>query len=169
MIILWQGAPSSNHSPEVLHPTCREGFPGASAVKNLPAYAGNTIASGSISGSGRSPGGGNGNPLQYSCLENPMDRGAWRATGRRVLKDSDTALSTLALHREDTHPYLESRRGRSKMDAQVRTGDYGWTTLSQQRGPGYEVLGRRVRTQFLEEPTASHVAISILLAVTEIS
>ena len=118
MIILWQGAPSSNHSPEVLHPTCREGFPGASAVKNLPAYAGDTIASGSISGSGRSPGGGNGNPLQYSCLENPMDRGAWRATGRRVLKDSDTALSTLALHREDTHPYLESRRGRSKCSDQ---------------------------------------------------
>ena len=58
-----------------------------------------------------------------------MDRGAWRATGRRVLKDSDTTLSTLALHREDTHPYLESRRGRSRMDAQVRTGDYGWTTL----------------------------------------
>ena len=42
-------------------------------VKNLPASAGD---SGSIPGSGRSPGGGNGNPLQYSCLENPMDRGA---------------------------------------------------------------------------------------------
>ena len=43
-------------------------------VKNLPANAGDT---GSISRSGRSPGVGNGNPLQYSCLENPMDRGAW--------------------------------------------------------------------------------------------
>ena len=81
-----------------------------------------------------------------------MDRGARRATGRRVLKDSDTALSTQALHREDTDPYLESRRGRSRMDAQVRTGDYGWTTLSQEPGPGYQVLGRRVRTQVLEEP-----------------
>ena len=46
-------------------------------VKNLPAYAGDL---GSIPGSGRSPGEGNGNPLQYSCLENPMDRGAWWAT-----------------------------------------------------------------------------------------
>ena len=46
-------------------------------VKNLPAYAGDL---GSIPGSGRSPREGNGNPLQYSCLENPMDRGAWWAT-----------------------------------------------------------------------------------------
>ena len=40
-------------------------------------------------GLGRSPGGGNGNPLQYSCLENPMDRGAWRATVHGVGKESD--------------------------------------------------------------------------------
>ena len=53
------------------------GFPGGSVVKNLPANAGGT---GSISGLGKSPGGGNGNPFQYACLENPMDRGAWRAT-----------------------------------------------------------------------------------------
>ena len=52
------------------------GFPGDSVVKNPSANAGNL---GSISGSGRSPGGGNGNPLQYSCLGNPMDRGAWWA------------------------------------------------------------------------------------------
>ena len=48
-------------------------------IKNLPANAGDTRGVGSISGSGRSPGGGNGNLLQYSCLENPMDRGAWWA------------------------------------------------------------------------------------------
>ena len=48
-------------------------------VKN-PAQAGATEDTGSISGLGRSPGGGNDNPLQYSCLKNPMDRGAWRAT-----------------------------------------------------------------------------------------
>ena len=53
------------------------GFPGGSAVENPPAYAGDT---GLIPSSGRSPGGGNAHPLQYSCLENPMDRGAWRAT-----------------------------------------------------------------------------------------
>jgi len=45
----------------------------AQRIKNLPANGGD---SGSIPGTGRSPGGGNGNPLQYSCLENPMDRGA---------------------------------------------------------------------------------------------
>ena len=52
------------------------GFPGGSVVKNLPANAGDTGDVGSILGSGRSPGG-NGNPLHYSCLENPIDRGAW--------------------------------------------------------------------------------------------
>ena len=49
-------------------------------VKNLPANAGATGDAGSTPGSGRSPGEGNGNPLQCSCLKNPMDRGAWRAT-----------------------------------------------------------------------------------------
>ena len=53
------------------------GFPGGSVVKNPPANAGDT---GSISELGRSPGEGNGNPLQYSCLENSMDRAAWWAT-----------------------------------------------------------------------------------------
>ena len=45
---------------------------------------------GSIPESGRSPGGGNGNPLQYSCLKNPMDRGDWQATVHGVAKESDT-------------------------------------------------------------------------------
>ena len=48
-------------------------------VKNPPANAGDVEDVGSIPGSGRSPGGGHGDPLQYSCLGNPMDRGAWRA------------------------------------------------------------------------------------------
>ena len=60
------------------------GFPGGSGVKNPPANAGDT---GSIPGWGRTPGEGNGNPLQYSCLENPMDRGAWRATVHGVAKE----------------------------------------------------------------------------------
>ena len=50
---------------------------GAPVVKNLPANAGDAGDGGSVSGLGRTPGGGNGNPLQYPCLENPMDRGAW--------------------------------------------------------------------------------------------
>ena len=54
--------------------------------KNLPASAGDTRDMGSIPGLGRSPGGGNGNPLQYSCLENSVDRGAWRATVDGVAK-----------------------------------------------------------------------------------
>ena len=56
------------------------GFPGGSAVKIPPADAGEAEDMGSIPGSGRSSGGGNGDPLQYSCLGNPMDREAWRAT-----------------------------------------------------------------------------------------
>ena len=56
------------------------GFPSFSAVKNPPANGGGARDSGLIPGSGRSPGEGNGNPLQYSCLGNPMDRGAWQAT-----------------------------------------------------------------------------------------
>ena len=59
------------------------GFPGGSVVKYPPANAGNV---GSIPGCGRSPGGGHGNPFQYSCLENPMDRGPWWATVHRVAK-----------------------------------------------------------------------------------
>jgi len=59
------------------------GFPGGSEVKNPPVMAGDA---GSILGSGRSPGEGHDNPLQYSCLENPMDRGAWWATVYRVIK-----------------------------------------------------------------------------------
>ena len=55
-------------------------------VRNLPV---NAEDAGSIPGSGRSPEGGNGYPLQYSCLENPMDRGAWRAIVHGVTKESD--------------------------------------------------------------------------------
>ena len=62
-------------------------------VNNLPANAGDSRDGGSIPGLGRSPGGGHGNPLQCSRLENPMDRGAWRATVHRVA-ESDTTEGT---------------------------------------------------------------------------
>ena len=56
-------------------------------VKNLPANEGDTKDVGSVPGSERSPGEENGNPLQYSCLENPMDRGVWWATVHEVAKN----------------------------------------------------------------------------------
>ena len=64
----------------------------AQQVKNLPDNAGDTGDAGSIPGPGRSPRGGNGNPLQYSCLENPTDRGAWWATVHGLAK-GQTGLS----------------------------------------------------------------------------
>ena len=72
----------------------RHGFPGSSDCKGSVCNVGDP---GLILGSGRSPGEGNGNPLQYSCLENPMDRGAWQATIDRVTK-SQTRLSNWHFH-----------------------------------------------------------------------
>ena len=65
------------------------GFPGVSMIKNLPASVGDV---GSIPGLGRSPGKGNSNPLQYSCLGNPMGREAWWASVHGVVKESDTTF-----------------------------------------------------------------------------
>ena len=65
------------------------GFPGGSMVKNLPANAGDAGDMGSIPGLERHPGRGKGNPLQDSCLENTMDRGAWWATVQKVATESD--------------------------------------------------------------------------------
>ena len=70
-----------------LHYISIRGFPGSSMRKNLPANAGDE---GLITGSGKPPGEGNGNPLQYSCLENLMDRGVLQATVHGVTKESDT-------------------------------------------------------------------------------
>ena len=65
--------------------------------KNLPANAGDARDVSSIPGLGRCPGEGNGNPLRYSCLENPMDRGAWQATVHRVTKNR-TQLKRLSTY-----------------------------------------------------------------------
>ena len=72
-------------------------------VKNLPASAGDLKDEGWIPGLGRSPGRGQGGPLQYSCLENPMDRGAWWATAHMAAK-SQTQLKRLKTHTH-THPH----------------------------------------------------------------
>ena len=79
------------------------GFPGK---ESLCQYRDTTDA-GSIPGLGRSPGGGHDNPLQYSCLENPHDREAWRATVRRVA-ESWTRLKQLSTHTQDTHRMCQS-------------------------------------------------------------
>ena len=65
-------------------------FPGGARGKELPANAGDIRDTGSIPGSGRSPERGNGDPLQYSCLENPTDRGAWQATVHPVAEPGAT-------------------------------------------------------------------------------
>ena len=62
------------------------GFPNGSVGKESACNTGDTSGTGLTLQSGRSPGGGHGNPLQYSCLENPLDRGVWKATVHRVAK-----------------------------------------------------------------------------------
>ena len=89
--------------------------PGSTVVKNPPAKGQDSRHTGSIPGSGRSPGEGNGYPLQYSCLGNPMDREAWQATVHGITK-SWTQLST-DIHTH-THPHThirpsKVRRGKS--------------------------------------------------------
>ena len=66
------------------------GFPGGASVKNLPASAGDINDAGSFPELGRCPGGGHSNTLQYCCLENPMDRGAWWAMVHRVAESDMT-------------------------------------------------------------------------------
>ena len=69
-------------------------FPDGSAGKESACHAGDTGHMGLIPGSGRSPGGGHGNPLQYPCLKNPMDRGAWWAMVHGATKNSDRTEAT---------------------------------------------------------------------------
>ena len=95
-----QGLP---HCRWILYQLSNQGSPpGGTVVKNPPAHAGDTGNMGLIPGSGRSLGGGNGNPLQYACLENPMDRGDGRATGHWVAKNG-TWLSNCARTSKASH------------------------------------------------------------------
>ena len=86
------------------------GFPGGSSGKEPTCNAEDIRDMGSIPGLGRSPGGENGNPLQYSCLENPMDRGAWRAIVHGVTK-SQTQLKQL---KHANQEYITQQREKSK-------------------------------------------------------
>ena len=84
-------------------------------IKNLPANAGDIRDSGLIPERGRSPGGGHGNPLQYYCLENPMDRGAQWATVHGVVK-RPTRLKCLSAHTQ-ARTYTEQENMRSVLDS----------------------------------------------------
>ena len=89
------GKPRIYHNQMQIMIAIHQHTPGASlvalVVKNSRASAGDTKDMGSVPGPGRSPGGGHGNSLQYSCLEDPTGRGSWQATARRVVK-SQTRL-----------------------------------------------------------------------------
>ena len=85
---------ATNRNEVLIHATMD--FLGGLVVKNLPAYAGDTRDIGLIPELGRFPGVGNGNPLQYSCLENPMDRGARWVTVHRVA-ENQTQLKRLSM------------------------------------------------------------------------
>ena len=110
------------------------GFPGGAAVKSLPASAGGARDVGSFPGSGRSPAEGNGSLLQHSCQDNPMDRGAWRATVCGVA-ESRTRLSActpiILTHTVHTTWHMVSEAG---------TGDVAKGELEH---------GREVKTAFL--------------------
>ena len=80
------------------------GCPGGLEVNNPPANAGD---SSSIPGWGRSPGEGNGNPLQYSCLGNPMDRGAWQAAVHGVMVRHDLATKQQHGHSQCSEPVAQ--------------------------------------------------------------
>ena len=111
------------------------GFPGGSVVKNLPAMQDDTGDAGSIPGSERSPGGGHSSPLQYSCLENPMDRGAWWATVHRIAKTwtQPTRLSTQACPSyllESSHQIEPTLKVGASYMALVPEGGDLWKLLS---------------------------------------
>ena len=91
------------------------GFPGGSVVKSVPARAGDM---GSIPGLRRSPAEGNENPLQYLCLENPMDRGAWRAT---------------------VHGVWETERLRTHACALGHVRMFWWNNMNTKAGVGWEM------------------------------
>ena len=107
-------------------------------VRNLPADAGDEREAGLIPGSGRSPGVGNDNPLQYSCLESPMDRGACWATVHGVTKESDTTEHTPLTGSQSEH--IKSVKG-SSLDLRERVAE---PTLGSYTPPLWDPITRSV-------------------------
>ena len=92
------------HDLEIEQQLRKEGYPGSSAVKIVPTNSGGMVL---IPGSGRSRGEGDGNPLQYSCLENPVERGAWcrlQSMGSQRLGHDLSDQTAASLRREPKHP-----------------------------------------------------------------
>ena len=118
-------------------------------VKNLPANAGDVRDSGLIPGLGSSPGEGNGNPLQYSCLENPMDRGAWRATVHGVAQNR-TQLKWLSM-------------------AQVKYMFNFIRSCQTCFQSDYSILySHKLCTSVLMSPCAHQCLLSVLIAITDV-
>ena len=131
-------------------------------VKNPPASAGDERAVGSIPGLGRFPGGGHGNPLQYSCLENPMDRGAWRATVHGV-SESRTRLTDCAQHSTANARKPRMRSFSSPKEVEVREERLSGSWCS----PGFLLPGRcaRVRVYLGSQKGFLGVTENIIIAV----
>ena len=138
-------------------PPLASAFPGGSDGKVSACYAGDP---GSIPGLGRSPGEGNGNPLQYSCLENPMDRGAWQATVHGVAM-SRTGLSDLTFFLWHLQPTLRTTSdllsmvcSKLKWDLNSLTGNQTWAVMMRVPYPnhqGLEARSRALALVFFEE------------------
>ena len=109
-----------------LNPLLKVGFPGDSVVKNPPANAGDA---GSIPVLGRAPGGGNSNPLLYSCLGNAMDRGAWWATVHEVAK-SQIQLSDSACTHTPPYRHCLQRQPYWRLELQCMNLGIGGTKFS---------------------------------------
>ena len=114
------------------------GFPSGSVVKNLSANAGNARDEDSIPGAVRSPREGNGNPLQCSCLENPMDRGAWKATIYEVTK-SWTQLSE--------HAHTDAKQPSERVQERLNEENVGKLEGSM-KGP-LEVNGHELKVRLV--------------------
>ena len=141
-----------------------QGLPDGSVVQNPPAKAGDTRNTVSTPGWGRSPGEGHGNPLQYSRLENPMDRGAWRATVQRVAKNRTR------LKRFGAHPWTWLSRGmwglpRPGIKPMSPTGASGFFTTEPPGKPWDSILElvRPVREALFQQsrdrPTADRLGL----------
>ena len=133
----------------------------------ITANAENTEDTGSIPGSGRSPGGGNSNPLQYSCLENPMDRGNWRVSSPRGLKESNMAerLSTQGEHPANMQGRpgdAGTSRGTAKMPVKQREVGRGLAHMFP-HSPQKQQSGMHLRSLHIPAAVSSSVTLFPLI------